>query len=809
MRYIKAPFNFVPVSNQVYFPYWANQISHDIPFSDGLSGHLEIELKAETPIFIRDSRDEARFCHITDREGKIKFFIPGTSLKGTIRSVLEILSFAKMDKINDHKYAIRDLHNPGVYNLMKDSQNIRCGWLRLEKDENGKEAAHIRDCDTPWRISHAQLDAEFGTSFVDTFKEGGTADFSKDSNKTAAFKYSLLTPENNLTSKFKKTTNTFGKQLCDFDSSGQSGTLVFTGQPVARKTARKTTGKFYEFVFIEPTSPLEIKVDSKIWKEFKFHYFDDSKQISADWKWRKGQLKSGIEIPVFFRINAGDESKVKDLGLSYLYKMPYKYSVKDLLPEEHRLGFFKPDMAECLFGYTNDTDALKGRVQFSTAWADMDTVEEGDTVNTILGTPKASYYPIYIKQSGNNGSVNRNGNGRPNYKTYMDSDAVLAGRKRYPVREDVVENLPHGTENMNVPFKPLNKGAKFIAKINYFNLRPEELGVLLSALTFHNNASTCYHGFGMAKPFGFGRIALTITDWGKMEKEMSFYLTAFESVMNAYMRGYDPQFEWYTSDQIKEFIAMAKVQMILDNRRMEYMPLPEFAKAKSDERRRGVTETRGFYLETYSKIVNDEETIASFSDTEKVEAEAKRARILHDQLKEAIKKQEEKEMQRKKETENKKNAEKLRIAEAERLEELRKRERENQKEWGKIRLEKLKRDEILNEILKKKAEEEKKHIEARNEQLKKFGLEPVIREIKGFKKARKKIDQYLKQIGADRLDARDTLSLIKKALEWYVSTPDRLKGKRWTPPGGADWKKIASWIGDEPAKEWYKNLKGK
>ena len=137
MQYIKAPFNFVAVSNKVYFPDWADQISHDVPFSDGLSGQLEIELEAKTPIFIRDSKHETLFCHVQDGEQK-KYFIPGTSLKGTIRSVFEILTFAKMDKINDHKFAIRDLHNPMVYNLMKDSKNIRCGWLSIEKDENGK-----------------------------------------------------------------------------------------------------------------------------------------------------------------------------------------------------------------------------------------------------------------------------------------------------------------------------------------------------------------------------------------------------------------------------------------------------------------------------------------------------------------------------------------------------------------------------------------------------------------------------------------------------------------------------------------------
>ena len=49
MATIKAPFNFVPLSDKIFFPEWADQISQDIPFSDGLSGTIELKITAETP----------------------------------------------------------------------------------------------------------------------------------------------------------------------------------------------------------------------------------------------------------------------------------------------------------------------------------------------------------------------------------------------------------------------------------------------------------------------------------------------------------------------------------------------------------------------------------------------------------------------------------------------------------------------------------------------------------------------------------------------------------------------------------------
>ena len=42
MSIIKAPFNFVTLSDKVFFPEWADKISQDIPFSDGLSGTINL-----------------------------------------------------------------------------------------------------------------------------------------------------------------------------------------------------------------------------------------------------------------------------------------------------------------------------------------------------------------------------------------------------------------------------------------------------------------------------------------------------------------------------------------------------------------------------------------------------------------------------------------------------------------------------------------------------------------------------------------------------------------------------------------------
>jgi len=96
---VNSPYNFVPLPEDVFFPSWAEQISQDVPFCKGLDGTIKLTITARTPIFIRngysgDDKDNT-FSHTPDG----KYFIPATTVKSCIRSVLEIMSFGKMKPV--------------------------------------------------------------------------------------------------------------------------------------------------------------------------------------------------------------------------------------------------------------------------------------------------------------------------------------------------------------------------------------------------------------------------------------------------------------------------------------------------------------------------------------------------------------------------------------------------------------------------------------------------------------------------------------------------------------------------------------
>lgn len=123
---ILSPYYFVPLNNEVFYPTWANKVSHDIPFGDGESGEIEIEITAVKPIFIRnhevDDSDQilyyevekdgkthrvsTEFCHYRNENGEKEFYIPGSSFRNMLQKKLKVFSFAEIS-IDDKKHAKR------------------------------------------------------------------------------------------------------------------------------------------------------------------------------------------------------------------------------------------------------------------------------------------------------------------------------------------------------------------------------------------------------------------------------------------------------------------------------------------------------------------------------------------------------------------------------------------------------------------------------------------------------------------------------------------------------------------------------
>ncbi|WP_373550727.1 TIGR03986 family CRISPR-associated RAMP protein [Haliscomenobacter sp.] len=617
MSILKAPYNFVPLSNQVVYPEWAEQVSLDIPFEDAQSGEIEVELKAHSPIFVRDGQGKGSIDHSSDFfQHQGKYYLPGSSLKGMVRSVLEIMSFGKMgDRVNDDRYAIRDLSGTikELYLSKFKPDTVYGGWLK----KNADGTYSLEDCGHPGRISHQHLDEMYNTDFSTYFLKGNGFDQSKDAQKAARFKYrrfEQLAQGQSRVNRFSFAANSAGRPIYEIDRDNPAalpGEIVFTGQPSPRfqRPTGKWEGHHLEFIFFKPDRNVVHTVDPEVINNFFFAYFDqDPSRWSEDWRFWRNELspkeknQKGKAIPVFF--HKDNQGKVIAIGLSYLFKLPYQKSIRQAMPAQHTEGH-KPDFADLLFGFVNGESALeslKGRVHFGHAAAQAGCVP-GKMVEVVLSSPKASYYPTYVLQT-----VDANGK-TGSYKTFMDEGAQVAGWKRYPVHLEGVKSNdipPKSSGDVGVRFVPLETGARFKFTIRYHNLKKVELGALLSALTFHRFDQDTFHGLGMAKPLGYGKVKLSLPALSKAELEC---LAIYEVYMGSKIKG------WLSSPQLKELLSMALEPTREVDSSLVYMKL-ELGKGNEFTAAKNASEA----LKPYSKRSNNPIELQSILSKEQLDS---------------------------------------------------------------------------------------------------------------------------------------------------------------------------------------------
>lgn len=285
----------------------------------------------------------------------------------------------------------------------------------------------------------------------------------------------------------------------------------------------------------------------------------------------KGMLRNTLSILAFGKMAEGEQ--YKDRRFSFRLdkdsaKIDYKYSVRNLIEAEQNPRTYqkKYDLCETIFGRIGN-DSLKGRVQFSHAWTESE-ITPNNPVNGVLGQPKAKYYPFYLQQDKDSLT----------YATYSTEGARISGRKRYRIhRSKNVKMLPQGNNNNNTTtsIKAIPEGYDFAMRINLHNMRPAEIGAILSAITFHLNKDV-YHNIGCAKSFGYGKIKATNIKLSEQlkYKDIRPYLALFEKTMNDFC-GKD----WTAIPQIKKILGIMSEH---DDDQVHMMSLNEYTEGKKN-----------------------------------------------------------------------------------------------------------------------------------------------------------------------------------------------------------------------------------
>ena len=553
---VKSPYNFVPApsEDEVFKPEWANQVSHDIPFSDGESGTIKFTITSHTPIFIRNGHSKKdkeekndkylSFSHRLKADGSKEYFIPATSIKGMVRNVLEIMSFSRLKTENDI-FPFRDMTHHTYKSEVAQNSQIKTGWLQKEGDK--------------WAIYNCQSEK------IERYLIEKKLDIRGLTNIAAPEKYTLLEKphckyhfvfDKEIIKYFNGREVSLGNLYKFNDKGNFIGSLVFAGH---------INNKHREWIFGIGDKNNAYTVTDNLIK--KFEEIDNKLGEKTLWQYFKKNKWSAI--PVFFC--ADKNNNISHFGLSRLYKMTNTKYLNELEPLKSYYERTKPyqmDLAETMFGTVADTDnkkgeyrnkfTLKGRVFFG--HAKIEKMGEGSIREKIvvLSSPKASYFPFYLQKK----------------QTYLN-DATLSGFKKYPIHAYTKPSLLNDeNDDIESIIKPLPCQTEFSCKVSFHNLKKVEIGGLLSAITLHGNNNSFFHSIGSGKPLGYGKIRINRIKIQYLNHSENDYLIAFENIMNSegikklrFLKHSGNDFEkfvnseqsdYLNSDAIKELFAMSK-----------------------------------------------------------------------------------------------------------------------------------------------------------------------------------------------------------------------------------------------------------
>lgn len=481
---VRAPYNFIPLSDKILLPYDSVESlpAHDRVDPSLKTGEICVTMVADTPVFVSDGdKNDPHFF----RGGNGKYMIPGSTIRGMVRENMQILGFGLMrpgEDLEDIQIYFRDFASAsgsrddplkkyycaalGIKQMPMPSgrpkaipQLVKSGYLKKEK---GK-----------YKIYPSK-----GSYMLVRRDHPGVRCFGTEDARTENVYYRAEGD------RVKEIRPAVGEK-----NGLRRGTLLYTGKPVRswnRQTGRLEDHPNHLYLIPEADwSAQPLTLDE-----------DDVLSYMEDFEKRRNVLGrnrnfwnlplEGREKPVFYVQYEGHVY----FGMSRFLRIGYRYPLSCGLPESHKAGMDKLDFPRAILGYVSkNSGSYRSRVSFGDFAADGEAYEM-PPISMILGEPKPSYYPGYVVGG----------------KHYNHEDFRLRGYKQYWLKE-VEATDDNGKPRAATTIRPLPRGTKFSGTIRYKNLTGAELGLLLWCLRLEKG---CYQSVGMAKPYGYGRMRLTI-----------------------------------------------------------------------------------------------------------------------------------------------------------------------------------------------------------------------------------------------------------------------------------------------------------
>ena len=520
--YARAPYNFVPLPEKVVTV--SEPPDHD--HYEGNTGYIECELVTQSPLYVRGLMTQTTFEAVGEepfyklskdqKQERAKFFIlrdnepviPGSSLRGMIRALVEIVGYGKVQPVTKE---------PLVYRAVGDTTSLGDAYrARLMRDEGKKhytplmQAGYLEEKNGRWVIRPAQNIG--GTTFARILREKIPEGLEPWHNCKKAHpiwvklgKYDYQPVRGG----FLHIKYTPVEEACASATPGfQEAVLAYSG---------KMNNKEREAVVFPPDPMAEpITIEEDLIRAFK-------EQISQEQQKLLGSNGALVpNQPVFYLMEKG---KLVFFGHLWMFRLPYLRTANDFVPE-HLRRESDLDLAEALFGYTkSDTMSYGKQRAYASRVFVSDAVLEAGQGNVwlipdneiltprILSSPKPTTFQHYLVQGNDTAHEKKN---LKHYASETPAETVIRGHKLYwhkgdVSRQDIELEKDKDRQQLAKQLtggKPVRAGVHFKFCVYFENLNDAELGALLWVLALPEGYC---QSLGMGKPLGMGAVKITPT----------------------------------------------------------------------------------------------------------------------------------------------------------------------------------------------------------------------------------------------------------------------------------------------------------
>lgn len=613
-RVAKAPYNFVPLPDDVVRAVESPEQlpDHNTYGNDSYpyTGYINVKLTTKTPLYIRtgfsaerrpgQTRTEYEQAEYERRNppqdfrralrNKPDFFhhgdptkpvIPGSSLRGMLRQLVEIITYSKVNDVPDRQLVYRAVGDRSALGdhyreQMLGSNKLRFPDMRYDYSSVHVKGGYLEDTGNGWAIRPAV--SQMGESIIRVPYHVARPVIGGQGRLLVHDLY--VAPAARAPNRRGNRGN--GELTLDMAETTLVSATPASGLVPAKLVESGHMGgghaKHWHCAIYEPdTMSSLLPIPDEMWG-----IYSDDRDMTRDPRRGTLEIKNHGD-PLFYLVDPAS-GKLIYFGSTAMFRLVYEHSPLDLVPQALR----RPevvDLAEAMFGYVrNDKElenlkrrqlpepkqgekgrAYAGRVYVSDAKLDAGQHDIWLPVNTpdgilepsILASPKPTTFQHYLTQASPDDWKALN--------HYDSNDTTLRGHKLYWAKGEVnAESLrsKHPSEDPdNVPgqmanqfeevtvngnrrwrvksgnsqhtrMRPVNSDKTFSFQIYFENLSAVELGALLWALHLPGEQVEYVHRLGMGKPLGMGCVQLDPTLHLVVARERYNKLLALEETSN-------------------------------------------------------------------------------------------------------------------------------------------------------------------------------------------------------------------------------------------------------------------------------------